>query len=189
MFFSTFPIHLGRPMLAAALGLLLAGPAQAVPPVDAAASSAAEPGRTVYQQRRADGQAVFTDRPAAGLVTERRWLIEPEDPEAASTRRDAVRANADRVTERIQRSIDQQQQLSNDLLIQQLRSQQAADALQAERLREYDNDYRPYGVLPGRPYYRPGIRPPPIQPTPRPRPPHSPRPSVAPEPMIQVGGR
>lgn len=113
-----------------------------VMPRPAAGASAvpADSARTVYMQRDADGRTVFTDRPAAGLVTERRWAIEPEDPDAAAARREASRAQSERVTERIQRSIDQQQQRVNELQIEQLRAQRAADALQAERLRERERD-------------------------------------------------
>ena len=123
-------------------------------PSQAASAVPTDSARTVYMQRDANGKTVFTDRPAAGLVTERRWAIEPEDAEAAAARREASRAQSERVTERIQRSIDQQQQRVNELQIEQLRAQRAADALQAERLRERerDDDNR-YVLL--RPYARP----------------------------------
>ncbi len=145
----------------------------AVPrPAAAASAVPADSARTVYMQRDANGKTVFTDRPAAGLVTERRWAIEPEDPEAAAARREASRAQSDRVTERIQRSIDQQQQHINELQIEQARAQGAADALQAERLRERERQDEPrYVLLPpyARPFghggpHRPGARPPPPTP-------------------------
>lgn len=162
-------------------------PAAAAEPVAApraAASASAVPtdsARTVYMQRDANGKTVFTDRPIAGLVTERRWAIEPEDAQAAAARREASRAQSDRVTERIQRSIDQQQQRFNELQIEQARAQGAADALQAERLRERVRQDEPrYVLLPpyARPFgytphgqlrpYRPGVQPlrprPPTQP-------------------------
>lgn len=142
-------------------GLTLPGRAaeMVAPALAASAAPAALPdaARAVYQQRGADGKTVFTDRPAAGLVTERRWLIEPEDPAAAAARREASREEADRITERIQRSIDQQQQRDTELQIEQLRSQRATDAEQARRRREreYEADLRPYVLLPGRPYGQP----------------------------------
>ncbi len=123
-------------------------------PAVAASAVPADGARTVYMQRDANGKTVFTDRPSAGLVTEKRWTIEPEDPEAAAARREASRAQSERVTERIQRSIDQQQQRVNDLQIEQLRAQRAADALQAERLRERERDDDTRYVL-LRPYARP----------------------------------
>ena len=146
-------------------------------------------------QRDAEGKTVFTDRPAAGLVTERRWAIEPEDLDAAAARREASRAQSERVTERIQRSIDQQAQRVNELQLEQLRAQRAADALQAERLREREReDDSRYVLL--RPYARPfgytpfgqvGPYPPDAQP-PRPRPPV--RPPVPSGPLAPpVGSR
>lgn len=123
-------------------------------PAAAASAVPTDSARTVYMQRDANGKTVFTDRPAAGLVTERRWAIEPEDAEAAAARREASRAHSERVTERIQRSIDQQQQRTNELQIEQLRAQRAADALQAERLRERERDDDSRYVL-LRPYARP----------------------------------
>lgn len=143
--------------------------------------------RTVYMQRDAEGKTVFTDRPAAGLVTERRWAIEPEDPDAAAARREAGRAQSERVTERIQRAIDQQQQRVNELQIEQLRAQRAADALKAERLREREReDDNRYVLL--RPYVHPfgytpfgqvSPYPPDVQPL-RPQPPTRPAPPNGP---------
>ena len=150
-----------------------AEPITAPRPGVAASAVPADSARTVYMQRDAHGKTVFTDRPAAGLVTERRWAFEPEDAEAAAARRDASRAQSERVTERIQRSIDLQLQRVNELQIEQLRAQRAADALHAERVRqrERDDDSR-YVLLP--PYarrfgytpfgqvgpYRPDVQPP-----------------------------
>lgn len=113
-----------------------AEPSAASRPAAGASVAANDSARTVYMQRDTDGKMVFTDRPAAGLITERRWAFEPEDAEAAAARREASRAQSEQVTERIQRSIDQQQQRVNDLQIEQLRAQRAADTLRAERLRE-----------------------------------------------------
>jgi hypothetical protein len=167
----------------------LASAAEPVVPRPTAGTSAvpADSTRAVYMQRDANGKAVFTDRPSSGLVTERRWAIEPEDAQAAAARREASRAQSERVTERIQRSIDQQQQRINELQIEQLRAQRAADALQAERLRERerddDNRYvllrpyaRPFGYTPFGQVgpYRPDAQPP------RPKPPVKPAVPVGP---------
>ena len=158
----------------------------ATPAAAAAASAASAPApRTVYQQRGANGQVVFTDRPSPGMVTERRWEIDPEDPQAALGRRDAVREQADRVSERVQRSIELQQQRSNELQIEQLRAQQAADALKAERLREREFESLPYVILPA----RPGGRPPVGRPEPRPEPPRSIPPGALPDPTARIGPR
>lgn len=163
-----------------------AEPITAPRPSAAASAVPADSTRTVYMQRDANGNTVFTDRPAPGLVTERRWAIEPEDAQAAAARREAGRAQSERVTERIQRSIDQQQQRFNELQIEQARAQGAADALRAQRLREREWQdepryvllppyargfgYTPHGPL--RPY-RPGAQPP------RPRPPAQPATPIA----------
>lgn len=146
-----------------------------------------ESARTVYMQRDAEGRTVFTDQPAAGLVTERRWAIEPEDSDAAAARREAGRAQSERVTERIQRSIDQQQQRVNELQIEQLRAQRAADALKAERLREREREadsryvlLRPYAHPFGyTPFGQVGPYPPDAQPL-RPQPPSKPAPPSGP---------
>jgi len=158
--FSPFALAVMLPMLAVGAGLTrsahAAQPVAASHPAAVASAVPTDSARTVYMQRGTDGKTVFTDRPAAGLVTERRWSIEPEDPEAAAARREASRAHSERVTERIQRSIDQQQQRVNELQIEQLRTQRAADALQAERLRERErerDDEARYVLL--RPYARP----------------------------------
>ncbi|MDL2338402.1 MAG: hypothetical protein QFE16_11220 [Pseudomonadota bacterium] len=174
--------------------LIAASPVRAAEPVPVAASApasaaAADVGRAVYQQRGADGKVLLTDRPAAGLATERRWRIDPaEDAASAAERREASRMQADRVTERIQRSIDRQQVLDNQLQIEQLRSRQAADALAAERARERDSESRPYVVLPGRPW----AQPPTVPPSPRPslpNPPHTLKPTLLPEPTLRIGKR
>ncbi len=168
--------------------------ATAAEPVAASAASGsgpvpAEAGRVIYQQRGADGRVVFTDRPATDLATERRWQMDPaENPASAAERREASRVQADRVTERIQRSIDQQQARSNELQIEQLRAQQQADALAAERLRERDREYasRPYVLLPARPWNRPPSAPQ------SPRPPHPPgnvKPVAPPVPEISARPR
>jgi hypothetical protein len=176
--------------------LIAASPVRGVEPVPVAASApasaaAADVGRAVYQQRGADGKVLLTDRPAAGLATERRWRIDPaEDAASAAERREASRMQADRVTERVQRSIDRQQVLDNQLQIEQLRSRQAADALAAERARERerDSESRPYVVLPGRPWARPPTVPPPPRPS-LPNPPHTLKPTLLPEPTLRIGKR
>lgn len=131
-----------------------AEPVAAPRPAAGASTATGDGARTIYLQRDAHGQTVFTDRPAAGLITERSWAFEPEDAQAAAARREASRAQSEQVTERIQRSIDQQQQRANELQIEQLRAQRAADALRAERLREREReDESRYVLL--RPYARP----------------------------------
>lgn len=149
------PLSLVLALVWAVAGPVGAAEPAAVPrPASGASAAGSDGARTVYMQRDAEGKTVFTDRPAAGLVTERRWAFEPEDAQAAAARREASRAQSEQVTERIQRSIDLQQQRANELQIEQLRAQRAADALRAERLREREReDESRYVLL--RPYARP----------------------------------
>ena len=200
MRFGTAPSHPRSLLSLSALSLSLAwfsvsgvraAQAAAAPASPPASAASAETGRSIYQQRGADGRVLFTDRPDAGLATERRWRVDPaEDAASAAERREAGREQADRVSERIQRSIDQQQALSNQLQIEQLRAQRDADALAAQRLRERDREYesRPYVVLPGRPWHRPPV----VQPPPRPSIPHPPghaKPVRPPEPIVRLAPR
>ncbi len=115
-----------------------AGAASAATPAGLASTSDAP--RVIYQQRGADGRVLLTDRPVAGVPTQRRWAVEPEDAQAAAARLEASRARSEQVTERIQRSIEVQQQQHNALLAEQLRWQ-TADALRAEREREREHDW------------------------------------------------
>jgi hypothetical protein len=88
--------RLGR--IAVLASLALAG-------ADAFAASTAAPTQ-IYQQRASDGSVVLTDRPSATDVTERAWRIQPEDADAARQRALDVKAEAQAVSERIQRGID-----------------------------------------------------------------------------------
>ena len=166
--------------------LSCAAEAPRTPEAASAASAVSASGRTVYVQRDAHGKAVYTDRPVPGLLTERQWSLEAEDPEAAAARRETSRQQAERVTERIQRTLDQQQQRQNELQIEQLRAQQAADERQAERQRERDAAaernvlLRPLVYPPtpwpwgsGRPHH-PDTQPPRTKPPAKPEPPPSP---------------
>jgi|KBSMisStandDraft_5_1062788.scaffolds.fasta_scaffold42233_3 hypothetical protein len=75
----------------------------------------------VLQQRTADGRLLLTDRPAAGAKTERSWQIEREDPAAARQRALDVKTEANLVTERVQRMLDQQRQQRADDDAQRMR--------------------------------------------------------------------
>lgn len=70
--------------------------------------AAAEATTQIYQQRTADGRILLTDRPSAVATTERSWQLKAEDPAASRQRALDVKAEAQAVTERVQRSIDQQ---------------------------------------------------------------------------------
>lgn len=96
---------------------------------------AAEGPTQVYQQRTADGRIVFSDRPDASAKTQRTWQFTPEDPQTAQQRRDDARREAQAVTERIQRRLDEQQQRDERLEHERLRLAEAQARLDAERAR------------------------------------------------------
>jgi hypothetical protein len=168
---------------AAAPGEAASAPSAAVAPgtdqAPAAAGSAPQ-ARTIYQQRRPDGSIVLSDRPATGMKTERQWAVEPEDPATANARRDASRAESERVTERIQRSLDQQAERNAALEAQRLKAQQAADERKAREERQASNEPTTIVVVPNRPNWPYPARPLPA-PVPKPV-----KPVPLPEPMLNV---
>ena len=134
----------------------------------AAASSAAAtatPGAArdpteVFQQRGANGSIVLTDRPSPTRTTERIWQIEREDPVAARQRAEAVRREAQTVSERVQRRLDSQHRLAAEVDLQRLQLDAAERERQLELARiEAERDRAPYS-----PYfyppdgYAPGLR-------------------------------
>jgi hypothetical protein len=80
----------------------------------AGSALAAAPTTQIFQQRTADGSLLLTDHPAAGAKTERSWQVEREDPAAARQRAIDVKAEANLVTERVQRMLDRQQRRADD---------------------------------------------------------------------------
>jgi hypothetical protein len=144
------------------------------------AAASALPARTIYQQRRPDGSIVLSDRPATGNKTERQWTVEAEDPATANARRDASRAESERVTERIQRSLDQQAERDAALESQRLKTQQAADERRAREERQASNEPTAIVVVPNRPNW-----PYPVHPLPAPVP-KPVKPAPLPEPMLNV---
>ena len=103
-----------------------------------AAQDAAVPaaGIHIYQQRLADGRVVLTDRPVDGAQTQRTWQIAREDPDAARQRSEQVRLEAQAVSERIQRHIDQQQTVADNADLARLRLSLAEARRDAELARE-----------------------------------------------------
>ena len=113
--------------------------ALAVPVLPAlAAQDAAAPaaGIHVYQQRLADGRVVLTDRPVDGAQTQRTWQIAREDPDAGRQRSEQVRLEAQAVSERVQRRIDQQQVLAENADLARLRLNLAEARRDAELARD-----------------------------------------------------
>lgn len=128
----------------------------------AVAADGERPPQTIYQQRLPDGRVVFTDRPEPGAQTERNWQIVPDDPVAAAARREAARAEARDITERVQKAADYRQKLDTELEIERMRRAQALAALEAERernARAQAEQPPPVIVVPGvqRPWL-PGVR-------------------------------
>jgi hypothetical protein len=78
----------------------------------------------ILQQRTADGRLLLTDRPAPGAKTERSWQVEREDPAAARQRAIDVKAEANLVSERVQRNLDQQRRADDDALRMRLTMRQ-----------------------------------------------------------------
>ena len=70
-------------------------------------------GPEVYQQRLPDGSVVLSDHPVAGAQIQRTWQTWQEDPAIARERlerRERMQREAQAVSERIQRGIDQREQ-------------------------------------------------------------------------------
>ncbi len=151
-----------------------------------AAGGTAQGTAQIYQQRTADGRIVFSDRPDAGAKTQRTWQFTPEDPQAAQQRRDDARREAQAVTERIQRRLDEQQQRDERLEHERLRLAEAQARLDAERARAEAARQPAIVHLPhvvAHPMPR-AVRVPP----PPPRPPRVPRPG-SPKPSTSSGER
>ena len=109
-----------------------------------AASAGAATGTTeVVQQRLSDGRILLTDKPVRGATTERTWQMTNDDPAAARQRAAAVTAEANQVSERIQRMLDQDRRAD----IERERSRLAALAM-AEQQQQRDDEPVYYGGVP-----------------------------------------
>jgi hypothetical protein len=118
----------------ALLGFVCAGPA--------GAAVAAPATVQILQQRTADGSLLLTDRPAPGAKTERSWQVQREDPAAARQRAIDVKAEANLVSERVQRMLDRQRR-DDDAQRMRLESLQ----LDGDRAAAYDQqDGITYGI-------------------------------------------
>ena len=103
----------------------------------------------ILMQRTSDGRVLFTDRATPGAKTERSWQIEREDPVAARRRALDVQAEAQLVSERVERRIAMQQRVLDDEM------QRRSMALERDRVVALGDD--PYGdglvvFAPGRGY-------------------------------------
>ena len=76
--------------------------------------AAAETTTRILQQRTPDGSILLTDQPSPGAKTERSWQVNAQDRAAERQRAIDVRAEANLVSERIQRSIDSQRRADDE---------------------------------------------------------------------------
>jgi hypothetical protein len=76
--------------------------------------AAAESTTRILQQRTPDGSILLTDQPSAGAKTERSWQVSTPDRAAERQRAIDVKAEANLVSERIQRSIDSQRRADDE---------------------------------------------------------------------------
>jgi hypothetical protein len=68
----------------------------------------------ILQQRTPDGSILLTDQPSPGAKTERSWQVNVQDRAAERQRAIDVKAEANLVSERIQRSIDSQRRADDE---------------------------------------------------------------------------
>ena len=89
----------------------------------------------ILQQRTPDGSILLTDQPSPGAKTERSWQVTGQDRAAERQRAIDVKAEANLVSERIQRSIDSQRRADDEArmrlaYLQMERDRAAAPAIQ-----------------------------------------------------------
>ena len=89
----------------------------------------------ILQQRTPDGSILLTDQPSPGAKTERSWQVSAPDRAAERQRAIDVKAEANLVSERIQRSIDSQRRADDEArmrlaYLQMERDRAAAPAIQ-----------------------------------------------------------
>ena len=78
------------------------------------ALAAAEATTKILQQRTPDGSILLTDQPSPGAKTERSWQVSAQDRAAERQRAIDVKAEANLVSERIQRSLDSQRRADDE---------------------------------------------------------------------------
>ena len=95
-------------------------------------------GPDVYQQRMPDGTVVLSDHPVPGATIQRTWQTWQEDPATArerQERRERMEREAQAVSERIQRGIEQREQATARSENERLRAALAQAERDAERAR------------------------------------------------------
>ena len=78
------------------------------------ALAGAEATTKILQQRTPDGGILLTDQPSPGAKTERSWHVSAPDRAAERQRAIDVKAEANLVSERIQRSLDSQRRADDE---------------------------------------------------------------------------
>ncbi len=76
--------------------------------------ASAEATTKILQQRTPDGSILLTDQPSPGAKTERSWQVTAPDRAAERQRAIDVKAEANLVSERIQRSLDSQRRADDE---------------------------------------------------------------------------
>ncbi len=114
-----------------------------------ASAATARPATTeIVQQRLSDGRILLTNTPVRGATTERTWQVPVEDPAAARQRALEVSAEAERVSERIQRMLDQERRADAE----SARNQIAMMEMEQQRENAFDDQGFTYGFTPYAPY-------------------------------------
>jgi hypothetical protein len=102
----------------------------------------------IVQQRLSDGRILLTDTPVRGATTERTWQLPVDDPAAARQRAREASAEAERVSERIQRLLDQERRSDEE----SARTQIARMEMERQSERAFDDEGFTYGFAPYAPY-------------------------------------
>jgi hypothetical protein len=110
----------------------------------ATAANASPATTEIVQQRLSDGRILLTDQPVRGATIERSWQLPVEDPAAARQRAREASAEAERVSERIQRMLDQQRRADEE----SARTQIARMQMEQQGERTYDDQGFAYGYAP-----------------------------------------
>jgi len=120
-----------------------------------ASAATARPATTqIVQQRLSDGRILLTDTPVRGATTERSWQVPAEDPGAARQRARDISAEAERVSERIQRLLDQERRADEE----SMRTRIASLEMEQQRERGVDDQGVTFGFAPYAPFAGHGLR-------------------------------
>lgn len=110
------------------------------------ALAGAETSTKILQQRTPDGGILLTDQPSPGAKTERSWQVTAPDRAAERQRAIDVKAEANLVSERIQRSLDSQRRADDEARMRMAYLQMERDraALGPQDAASYNGGYGGY---------------------------------------------